>query len=196
MIIIHQTNNVLIARFVALEEVTSYEAAYKYLSIFLMLFVIMTNQYWSASIEAYRKGDLEWMKSTIQSVQKVWLGTLVICALMVIISPIFFRIWLQGKLEISFMLTVSVAVSVCITNWVNMFNLILNGAGKIRLQMYTWIAASLLNIPISIFLATFLGWGTIGIVLGTVFSMIPLAVLSPFQVRKILNRSETGIWAK
>ena len=34
----------MIAKFVAIEEVLVYEAAYKYLSIFLMVFVIFTNR--------------------------------------------------------------------------------------------------------------------------------------------------------
>ncbi|MEM9917713.1 MAG: MATE family efflux transporter [Bacteroidota bacterium] len=196
MIIIHQTNNILIARYVSLEDVTAYEAAYKYLSIFLMLFVILSNQYWAACIEAYRKGDLAWMRNTVSSIIKVWLGTLLVCALMILAAPMVFELWLQGKIVIPMGLTFSVAVSISIYNWVNLFNLVLNGTGKVRLQMYAWLGASLLNIPLSIFLATGLGLGTIGIVLGTVVSMIPLAILSPIQVRKILANTDKGIWTK
>ncbi len=82
MVIIHQTNNILIARFVSLEGVPQYEAAYKYLSIFLMLFVIMTNQLWGASIEAYRKKDMEWMKKTVNTVLKIWFATIFLSILM------------------------------------------------------------------------------------------------------------------
>ncbi len=196
MVIIHQTNNILIARFVSLEGVPQYEAAYKYLSIFLMLFVIMTNQLWGASIEAYRKKDMEWMKKTVNSVIKIWLGTLLLSILMILVSPMVFKLWLQDKIEIPLLLTIVVAISIAMTNWVNMFNLILNGTGKIRLQMYAWIVASILNIPLSIFLARNMELGTIGIVLGTTFSMLPLIILSPIQVRKVLNLRDKGIWAK
>lgn len=196
MVIIHQTNNILIARFVSIEGVPQYEAAYKYLSIFLMLFVIMTNQLWGASIEAYRKKDMKWMKKTVNTVIKIWLGTLLLSVLMILISPFVFKLWLQDKIEIPLMLTIVVAISIAMTNWVNMFNLILNGTGKIRLQMYAWILASILNIPLSIFLAQNLELGTIGIVLGTTISMLPLIILSPIQVRKVLTLRDKGLWAK
>lgn len=196
MIIIHQTNNVLIAKFVSLEEVTTYEVAYKYLSIFLLVFVIFTNQLWSASVEAYRKGDLVWMENTIKSVIKIWLGTVLIAVVMVLISPLVYKFWLDDKLEIPMAITIVVAISVSITNWVNLFNLIMNGTGKIKLQMYAWIFASIINIPISIFFATTMELGTVGIVLGTVVSMLPLAILSPIQVRKILSKNVSGIWDK
>ena len=147
MVIIHQTNNILIAKFVSLEEVTTYEAAYKFLSVFLLVFVIFTNQLWSASVEAYRKGDLVWMRNTIKSVVKIWLGTVLITFLMVLISPLFYKLWLGDK-EIPLAITIVVAVSVSITNWVNLFNLITNGTGKIRLQMYAWIFASVINLSL------------------------------------------------
>ncbi|MBI5915633.1 MAG: MATE family efflux transporter [Bacteroidetes bacterium] len=196
MIVIHQTNNLLIAHYVSLEDVPKYEAAYKYLSIFLLLFIILTNQLWAATVEAYQKGDLEWVKNTLRSTMKIWVGTLLLSLLMIAAAPVVFEKWLQGKLEIPMVLTVSVAVSIAITTWVNMFNLVLNGTGKIRLQMYAWILASVVNIPVSIFFATTLGMGSVGIVLGTVASMVPLAILSPLQVKKILSGSDRGLWAK
>ncbi len=196
MVIIHQTNNILIAGVVAPEEVTKYEAAYKYLSIFLMLFVILTNQLWVASLEAYKKGEMEWMKNTVWTVIKIWFGTVLLSVLMIIISPQVFSLWLQDEVDIPILLTVAVALSIALTNWVNLFNLILNGTGKIRVQMYAWILASVINIPLSIFFAKNLGLGTIGIVLGTICSMIPLIILSPIQVRKILLLRDKGIWGK
>lgn len=196
MVIIHQTNNILIAGVVAPAEVTKYEAAYKYLSIFLMLFVILTNQLWTASLEAYRKGEMEWMKKTIWTVIKIWFATVLLSVLMIWISPQVFSLWLPDEVDIPILLTMAVGLSIALTNWVNLFNLILNGTGKIRVQMYAWILASLLNIPLSIFFAKNLELGTIGIVLGTVCSMIPLIILSPVQVRKILTLRDKGIWSK
>ena len=196
MVIIHQTNNVLIIGFVSAEDVTKYEASYKYLSIFLMLFVILTNQLWGASIEAYKKGDMEWMKSTVNMVIKIWMGTILISIVMILASPIVFKLWLPDTVQIPVTLTIAVALSIAMTNWVNMFNLILNGTGKIRMQMYAWIVASILNIPLSIFFAKTLGFGTIGIVLGTITSIIPLIILSPVQVHKILHLKDKGIWSK
>ena len=163
---------------------------------FLMLFVIITNQLWSANIEAYRKGDMEWMRKTMKSITNVWIITVLLSLLIVFISPFLYKVWLQGKIEISMMLTFAVAVSISITTWVNSFNLVINGTGKIRLQMYAWIFASIVNVPLSIFFTNYLGLGINGIVLGTIVSMVPLAILSPIQVKKLLAKTDKGIWAK
>ncbi|SDD92393.1 Na+-driven multidrug efflux pump [Pricia antarctica] len=197
MLIIHQTNNILIALFVSLESVPQYEAAYKYMSIFMLLFVILNNQLWPSNTEAYAKGDLVWMKKMMRALLKIWFATLVLATLMVVISPFVYELWFQKTpLYIPMAISISVAVSICLTTWVNMYNIVLNGTGKIKLQMYTWLFAAFINIPISLFLVEVIDLGVVGIVLGTVASLIPLAIVAPIQVNKILSKKDIGIWAK
>jgi O-antigen/teichoic acid export membrane protein len=196
MLIIHHTNNMLIATFVSLDGVPKYEAAFKYLSIFIMLFTILNNQLWPSNIEAYNKGDFAWMKKSMHKVTKVWLLTLLLIILMILISPFVYEFWLQGRLEIPLVITITVAISVSLSNWVNMYNIVLNGTGKITMQMYAWLFAALINIPMSIFFVKVLDFGVAGIVLGTIVSLIPLAIISPIQVHKILSKSERGVWSK
>ena len=197
-VIIHSTNNVLIINFVedGPRFVSRYEAAYKYLSVLLMFFMIMTNQLWAAYVEAYTKGDIDWIKKIIKDMVKIWAGTVGIAAIMVIVSGVAYQLWLGDRLDVSMKLTMFVAASVCITNWVNMYNLVLNGSSKVQLQMYIWIFASILNIPLSIFFATNMGMGAEGIVLGTIVSLIPNAILAPIQVKKILNKTDLGLWGR
>ena len=173
-----------------------YEAAFRYLSVLLMFFMIMTNQLWAAYVEAYTKGDMDWIKKIIKDMVKIWAATVGIAIVMVILSGVVYQIWLGDKLDVGMSLTIYVAASVCITNWVNMYNLVLNGSSKVQLQMFIWIFASIINIPLSIYFATHMGMGTEGIVLGTIISLIPNAILAPMQVKKILNKTDLGLWGK
>ena len=195
-IVIYQTNNILIARYASLEAVPQYQAANKYLSIFVILFSILTNQIWSANIEAYRKNELEWMKKVLRGVFRIWVGSILLMGVMILVAPFIYQFWLQGKIEISVSLTAIVALSIATTIWINMFNLVINGTGKIRIQMIGWIIAGILNIPLSILFAKVMDFGVIGVVFGTIASLIPLAILSPIQVRKVLTGNDRGIWAK
>lgn len=196
MLIIHQTNNVLIGSFVSLEGVPQYEAAYKYLSVFMLLFVILNNQLWPSNIEAYAKGEIDWMKKAMNTVLKIWIGTVFLAIIMVLVSPFVYKLWLQENLEIPLGISIVVAISISLTTWVNMFNIVLNGTSKIRLQMFAWLFAACINIPASLFYVEVLDLGVVGIVLGTITSLIPLAIISPIQVNKILSNKEHGIWAK
>ncbi len=196
MLVIHSTNNLLIAGLVSIKGVPQYEAAYKFLSIFMLLFVILNNQLWPSNTEAFTKGDFDWMKKSMRAVIKIWLGTVLLACLMVAISPMVYKIWLPDDLQIPFAISVAVAISICLSNWVNMYNIVLNGTGKVKLQMYAWLFAAVINIPASIFFVKVLDMGIVGIVLGTIVSLIPVAVLSPIQVKKILAKKDRGIWAE
>ena len=163
----------------------------------MLLFVILNNQLWPSNTEAYAKGDLVWMKNSMRVLVKIWFATLVLATLMVVISPFVYEIWFQKTpLYIPMAISITVAVSICLTTWVNMYNIVLNGTGKIKLQMYTWLFAALINIPISLFFVKVMDLGIVGIVLGTVVSLLPLAIVAPIQVNKILSRKDSGIWAK
>jgi len=197
MIVIFSTNIFLITTFVGVDLVPQYDSAYKYMSVFILFFNIITNQMWSANTEAYRKGDMTWMKKSMKNINMIWVATLFAAGFMILVSPFVYKIWLQGKVtNPSIMLTFAIGISVCITTWVNSYNLVINGTGKVRLQMYTWISTAILNIPICYLFAVTFDMGMIGIILGTIVCMIPLAVLSPIQVYKLLNKTDTGIWAK
>ncbi|MDW3651859.1 MAG: hypothetical protein R8P61_32575 [Bacteroidia bacterium] len=202
MVVIYQTNTLLITTLLDVSLVPIYDFSYKYFSILLMLFVIITNQLWPAYVEAYAKNDYEWMRTTIDKIVKIWLGSVVLGILMVLFSQVFYFYWInvwqtEDKIMV-FPLSVSIFIcmSVCMTNWVNAFNLVLNGTGKIRLQMYAMIFAAIINIPASIFFTKTLGMGIEGIILGTLVSLIPNAILAPVQVKMILRKKDKGIWSK
>jgi O-antigen/teichoic acid export membrane protein len=197
MIVIYSTNAFLITSFVGVEQVPQYDSAYKYMSVFILFFNIITNQMWSANTEAYRKGDMQWMKNAMKKINLIWAATLVAAGFMILVSPWVYQIWLRGTVTTpTILLTFAIGVSVCITTWVNSYNIVINGTGKVRLQMYTWIITAILNIPFCYFFAVVLDLDMIGIVLGTIVCMIPLAILSPIQVYKLLNKTDRGVWAK
>ena len=108
------------------------------------------------------------------------------------------NIWQEEEkvLEFPFSVSLFICISVSLTNWVNAFNLVLNGTSKIRLQMFTMVFAAMVNIPLSILFADTLGMGLIGIILGTIVSLIPNAILAPIQVRKIIQGRDAGLWGK
>lgn len=202
MLVIYETNTFLIATLLDIELVPVYDFPFKYFSILSMFFMIVTNQLWGAYIEAYEKGDFEWISKIVGNLMKAWMGTVALGMIMILFSDTFYYYWInvwqeQDKVMV-FPKSVSVfiCISVCFSNFINVFNLVLNGTGKIRLQTIGVIAAAILNIPLSIFFVEVMDMGLNGIILGTIVSLIPNAIFSPIQVRKILAQKDTGIWSK
>jgi O-antigen/teichoic acid export membrane protein len=196
VVIIMMTNNLIITRVVGPEAVASYHIAYRYFGIILMLFVIITNTYWSAFTEAYVKKDFAWIRKINSNLVKGWLGILFLLALMLVFADTFYKLWIGKDVEIPFLLSAMMAVFNGVYIFYTIFTYFINGTGKITLQLYTSVAVAVINIPISVFFAKYMGMGAAGVVLGSAVTYLPGAIIAPIQYYKIINERDTGIWGK
>jgi O-antigen/teichoic acid export membrane protein len=193
-IVIYQTSNLIIAQLFGPEQVTPYNIAFKYFSVVTMGMSIVLLPFWSAFTEAWTKKDIAWIKNTMRKLRVVWLlltaGTMV----MLIFSKLIYRLWVGSEIVVPFALSASIALYVIIYAWNGIYINFLNGAGIIKLQLWSGIWGMVLNIPLAIFLGKKIG--IIGIVLPTVFLGAINMIWSSIQYRKIINFKATGIWAK
>jgi O-antigen/teichoic acid export membrane protein len=196
VVIIMSTNNLIITQVVGPEAVTAYSVAYKYFGLISMLFVIITNTYWSAFTEAFIKKDFEWIKRVMRGMVKIWFGIIVLIAIMLAVSKPFYHLWIGDKVQVPFMLSFFTALFVVVYIWYSIFIYFINGTGKIKLQLYTAVTVAVINIPLSIFLAKNLGMGAAGVILGSCISYLPGSILGPIQYYKLVNEKAKGIWGK
>ncbi len=196
VVVIMSTNNLIITQVVGPEAVASYNIAYKYFGLVLMLFTIITDTYWSAYTEAFIKKDFAWIRRVTGNLAKGWIGVLLVLALMLVFAKDFYRLWVGADVIIPFQLSAMTALFIAIYVWYIIFIIFINGTGKITLQLYVSVAVAVLNIPVSIFFASFLGMGTAGVILGSCVTYLPGAIIAPIQYHKIINSRDTGIWGK
>lgn len=196
VVVIISANNLIITQVVGPEAVTSYNVAYRYFGLISMLFVIITNTYWSAYTEAFVKEDFNWIRKSTRTLIKIWYGIAIILVLLLLFSNQFYMLWVGEKVKVPFLLSLSSAIFVLINVWVSIFTYFINGTGKIKLQLYVTVITAVISIPLAIFLAKSLGMGASGVVLGSCLAYVPLAIILPIQYRRIINRRATGIWGK
>ena len=72
----------------------------------------------------------------------------------------------------------------------------LNGVNIIKIQTFTAIFISFLNIPLSIFLAKFVGLGPPGVILATAISFFIDSSIKKIQYNKIISNKAIGVWNK
>ncbi len=196
VVVIMSTNNLIITQVVGPEAVAEYNVAYKYFGLISMLFVIIANTYWSAFTEAFAKKDFNWIKRVMNGMVKIWFGIIVLIAIMLIVSSLFYDLWVGDKVKVPFMLSFFTALFIVVYIWYSIFIYFINGTGKIKLQLYTAVTVAIFNIPLSIFLAKNLGMGASGVILGSCLSYLPGAILGPIQYYKLVNEKAFGIWGK
>ena len=195
-IVLFSTDNLIITNIYSPKEVVPYNIALKYFSISGMIFSIILTPYWSSISEAYTKGDIKWIKKSMTNLVKISFGFLILIALMLIVSPFVYKLWIGDQVYISFSLSIFMAIFFALTNFYNPFTFFINGTGKVTIQLYSLLATSLINIPLSIFFAKNLNMGISGVIIATIVCLIPHVILSPLQYFKIINNKAHGIWNK
>ena len=68
IVVLYQCTNILISNLSGPSDVTSYNIAYKYITISMMILTIIMAPLWPAFTEAYTKNDYSWMKNVYKPV--------------------------------------------------------------------------------------------------------------------------------
>lgn len=195
-IILFSTDNFIISQLFGPEEVVPYNVSFKYFSIIIMVYSIIISPYWSSFTEAFTTGDYEWIKNSVNTIQKYWLLIPLILIGMVFISDWFYYLWLGDKVKVPLDLSIIMAVYALLTTFNMIYVNFINGVGKIKIQLITALLSIIINIPLSIYLAKYLELGSTGVILATCFCLGYSVILRPLQYYKIINMKAEGIWAK
>jgi O-antigen/teichoic acid export membrane protein len=192
VIIIYQTSNIIIAHVCSPQDVTIYNVAFKYFGVATMVFSIIVTPFWSAFTDAYVSNEYIWMKKSVRLLKKIALAFIFILVLMVVVSPFVFKLWIGEVLIIRISISIMVALYVMTNIWNSLHSMILNGLGKIKLQLYVSFFCTLINIPLAILLGR--KFGIEGVVLSAFLLNLLSVIYSPIQVKRLLNKSAKGIW--
>lgn len=186
--------NLLISHMFGPENVTPYNIAYRYFTLVPMAMNIILAPMWSATTDAYAKGDYQWIIKSMRGIHKVLCGAYIILLLMVIASPLIYKIWIGTKIEIPLVLSILIAIYVAILISSLAYSNFLNGLGKLRLQTINTILVAILFIPLCYILGQKIG--IYGIVLGMIVLNLSGLILNMLQFHKVISNNARGIWSK
>ncbi len=193
-VVLFTSDNMIIAQVLGPEHVTTYNIAYKYFSVILLLYSTLTYPLWAAFTDAYTRGDTVWITGTVQKMERLWMAFAGLTLLMLACSGIAYRLWVGTLIHVPFYLSSIMAVFVILYTWNSVYNLFVNGAGRIQLQMILSVFAAVVNIPLSILFAKTLHMGNAGVMVATVTCLVPALIATPIQYRKILGGTAIGVW--
>lgn len=194
MLVIFQMVNVILSRIMGPEAVTQYNVAYKYFSITLMIFNIILSPFWSAYTDAYVKRDFEWMKNIRIKLIRIWSLLLVFNLFLLIVSPWAFRLWIGDTVQVSWAISISMMLYLSVLSFSNMYMVLLNGIGKVYLQMIIYVVCACFSIPLCSFLCE--SWGIPGVLIVLSGVYLIQAIFARVQLNRILAGTCTGIMNK
>ncbi|MBD1395398.1 lipopolysaccharide biosynthesis protein [Mucilaginibacter glaciei] len=194
IIIVYETDNIVITQLFGPADVTTFNMAYKLFSVMLMLLTLVVAPLWSAFTEAFAKQEHAWIKSTLQKITQIFGAFSLLTLLLLALSPVLYRLWLGKDHFVPFSLSVLMCFYIIACMWQATNVYLMNGLGKIRLQLYVIIASAVLNVPLSIWLGKQIGLQ--GIVLSNLLICTVMGLVFQIQANKIVNGTATGIFNK
>lgn len=196
VLIIFSTDNFIILKLYDGEQVAIYNIAFKYFSIITLGWSIIIAPYWTAFSEAYIKMDFIWLRKTMNFLFKLWSLLFIVAFIMLIFSDYFYSKWIGKNINIPILLSLAMTFFILISAFNSILATFINGIGTIKIQLIASVLSAILNIPLCILMSKYLNLGISGIIIGSIFCLLPGSFLIFYQYWKIINKKAKGIWLK
>lgn len=193
-LIIFAMSNIVISRLFGPENVTPFNIANRYMSIPLMAMNILMTPFWSSITEAFAKNDNNWIKNSYRKVNYVVLLFGCCLLLMLIVSPLVYKVWLGDSVSISFKLSLLMSLYVFVNIWSSTQSTFLNGLNIMRLQVATTLIEAILFFPLTYSFGRL--WGFYGTVIALIIVILPALMVNVIQVKKLIAGKANGIWLR
>lgn len=194
-IVLFFSTNIIISWFFTPSMVTPYQIANRYFMVAMLLFSIMCVPYWSATTDAYAKKDFKWIKNANTILNKFVVFIFLLIVIMTFVSPYIYNIWIGDKAEVPLSMTALVGIYEFILIVSTRYSFVLNGIGKLKLQLYVTIIMAISYLPLAIFAIR--GTDDINMLLIVMCAInLPGLIINAVQYRKVINGTATGIWLK
>ena len=194
MLFIFNLMNIIISRILGPETVTQYNIAYKYFSVIHMCMTLILTPFWSAFTDAYTRGDIGWMSRISKRLESLWFLTVPALICMCFIADIFYDFWIGDSVNVPMSMNISVAVYILFMIFGCIHMYMINGIGKIRIQMIIYLSFAIIAYPTMTFMCEH--WGVSGLLTIPTIVYALQGLLCRIQLKKIIGNTAAGIWNK
>ena len=190
--VLFASSNLLISNIVSPSQVTPYQISYYYFNIPLIIFTIISTPVWSATTDAYTKGEWDWIIKMEQKMRLIMILSFILIILMIIISPIVYQLWIGHKVKIDMVLSTLMGLYIAVLIFSLCYSNFLYGIGKIWLSTVITVIEAVIFLPIAYAFGN--KYGVIGIIESLTLVNSLCAVTNYIQFKKISSNTATGSW--
>lgn len=198
-IVLFMSTNLLISRWFSPEMVTPYNLAYRYFGTLLVIFTVVCTPYWSATTDAYQRGDMQWIEGADKRMNRIMLGMFAVVVAMLALSNVVYYLWINywQKSSVTIPVTLSMLTALYVFTLVMSmrYSNFLNGMGALRLQLIMTTIAAVLFVPLA-WIAVKITGSIYALLAVMVLVNLPGLIVNVIQFNKILHGSAKGIWRK
>lgn len=191
-LLILQVINVVVSRELGPIAVTQYNIALKYYSVMYMAIELIVAPFWSGFTEAYTKKDFRWMDIILKKLEYVLILSIPFILLMFLGTDYVIYLWVGNDVVVPHSLAFAMSIFVFFQSAYCMYSNLVNGTGKVGLQLIAFILTALISIPAIVYATRYYGlWACL---LLPIIAYAVIALLCRLQIMKIIHQKTKGIW--
>lgn len=191
-LLILQVINVVVSRELGPMAVTQYNIAFKYFSVVYMTMELIVAPFWSGFTEAYTKEDFRWMDNILKKLEFILVLSIPATIFMFLCTDFVIYLWIGNDVIVPHSLAFAMSIFVFFQSAYCMYSNLVNGIGKVRLQLIAFILTGIISIPVIVY--TTRSHGLWGCMLLPVVAYAIIAILCRLQIKKIIHQNTKGIW--
>lgn len=195
VLVMFQSQTLILIKVLGPEAVTSYSISYKFYTILYMLMSIIIVPFWSGALEAFGKNDFIWLKTKVKQLLLLNFVLLIFVNIVLIFfDKYILEFWLGQEFKIGNQLKYSLLFYTILLSFLTISMNLINGAGKLRMQLILYVVAMIVNVPLSYFLILY--FNISGVVYSSIIIFVLMNLILWKQVNLILNKNAYGLWNK
>lgn len=164
--------NICLYKILLSSDVLTFNISNRYLSIILVAFSTIIGTLWNYATDAKVMHDTKWIETWVQRMRHMCLGVFVLLMLMVLISPVFYKLWLGNKVYIGLFPTFLMALFVFLNIWNHGHTIFLQAFGEHRKIAMTSMLSMLLFLPLLPYSCKWFGLDGLLIILILMYFMV------------------------
>ncbi|WP_062271206.1 lipopolysaccharide biosynthesis protein, partial [Endozoicomonas arenosclerae] len=188
VLVLFSTDKIIITQILGPEEVVPYEIIFRLFSFLIIMASIYFNPLWAIYTKAYAEKNIQVIVKNLRRSKILLLFSILIASFIYLFHDELISLWIGQTISIPSNLALAMAVYMLTRVWCDIYAYFLNGASKIKIQMYLAIVQALLNIPLSIIFARH--YGSVGVVYASTLSLCLSALILPINNHFVLKKLE------
>jgi O-antigen/teichoic acid export membrane protein len=175
-LVLFQTDNLIIAHYLGAAAVTPYSVTWRLFTYTALFQIVASPSYWPAYAEAFSRGDRAWVRHRFRTNLRISIGSTLALALpLVFFGQWIIRKWAGSVAVPPASLLLWMGIWSLIYSAMNSQSCVLASSGRVKIQVIYSIAASVVNLILSIVLVQRLG--LVGVIMGTVGAFLICVVV-------------------
>lgn len=190
--VVYTSDSLIVAQLMGAAAVAEYVVPEKMFSLISLTVATLTVPLWPAYGEAIERGDLAWVQRTFYASIRIAVGTAALMSLLLLAAGSFIiQLWVGELVFVPFSLLLGLAIWKVVEATGNCLAMLLNGTGKLKLQVIMAIVTAIVAISLKfIFIHEF---GVPGVVWATLIAYgCSVSILYYFYVRSRIFSGASG----